>query len=76
LSLQACVAKALLTPLGGAFACHKVRRNSMPARAILIAFVFAVSNPAIADCREPETGDDVSGWVSSSRLKETGTVGH
>jgi hypothetical protein len=138
---RAPVAKALLTPLGRAFARHKVRRNSMPARAILVAFVFAVSSPAFADCREPETGtknipvfspplgeivigagrlqfysapnancamagvfvipkdeliayarsndgwssvmysspktgNNVSGWVKSSRLKETGTVGH
>jgi hypothetical protein len=135
------VAKALLTPLGRAFACHKVPRNRMPARAILVAFVFAASRLALADCREPETGtknipvfspplgeivvgagrlqfysapnancamagvfvipkdeliayarsndgwssvmysdpktgDNVSGWARSSRLKETGTVGH
>jgi hypothetical protein len=24
----------------------------------------------------PKTGNNVSGWVKSSRLKETGTVGH
>ena len=24
----------------------------------------------------PKNGDNVSGWVKSSRLKETGTVGH
>jgi hypothetical protein len=24
----------------------------------------------------PKTGDHVLGWVKSSRLKETGTVGH
>ena len=28
----------------------------MPARAILVAFVLSVSGPALADCREPETG--------------------
>jgi hypothetical protein len=114
---------------------------SLPARAILVAFVFSVSSPAFAGCDEPETGtknfpaffpalsevvigagrlqvysapnlncamagvfvipkdeliayaqsndgwtsvmysnpktgDNVSGWVKSSRLKETGTVGH
>ena len=113
----------------------------MPARAILIATVLAVSGPAWADCREPEAGtknfpifspplsevvigtgrlqfysapnsscvmpgvfvipkdeliayaesndgwssvmysnhgngNHVSGWVKSSRLKATGTVGH
>jgi hypothetical protein len=119
-----------------------VRRNSMPARSILIAFAaLSVSSAAFADCREPETGtrnvplfspplsavvtgagrlqfysapnahcamagvfiipkdelityaqsndgwssvmysnpktgNDVSGWVRSSRLKQTGTVGH
>jgi hypothetical protein len=58
---RAPVAKALLTPLGGAFACQtlpakNVRRNSVPARAILMAFVVSVSSPAFADCREPETG--------------------
>jgi hypothetical protein len=25
---------------------------------------------------DPKTGDNVSGWARSSRLKETGTVGH
>jgi hypothetical protein len=113
----------------------------MPAKAILVAVAFAVSSPAFADCKEPETGtknipvfspplsavvigagrlqlysapnancamagvfviprdelityaqsndgwssvmysnpktgNNVSGWVKSSRLKETGTVGH
>jgi hypothetical protein len=147
------VAKALLTPLGGAFACQepcaceklclpkKVRRSSMPARAILVAFVVSLATPAFADCREPETGtqnipifspplsvvvtgagrlqfysapnancamagvfvlpkdelityaqsndgwssvmyanpktgNNVSGWVRSLRLKQTGTMGH
>jgi hypothetical protein len=123
------------------FARQDVRRNSIPARAILVAIVFSLSSPAFADCREPETGtknipvfspplnavvtgagrlqfysapnancamagafvvpkdelityaqsndgwssvmysnprsgNNVSGWVRSSRLKETGTVGH
>jgi hypothetical protein len=114
----------------------------VPAQAILVAIVFAVSGPAWADCKEPETGtknipafspplgevvigagrlqffsapnsncvmagvfvipgdeliayaqsndgwssvmysnpktgnNNVSGWVKSSRIKETGTVGH
>jgi hypothetical protein len=113
----------------------------MPAKAILVALAFAVSSPAFADCKEPETGtktipvfspplsaivigagrlqfysapnptcamagvfvipkdelityaqsndgwssvmysnpktgNHVLGWVKSSRLKETGTVGH
>jgi len=112
----------------------------LPARAILVAFVLSVSGPALADCKEPETGtknipifspplsevvtgagrlqfysapnsncaikgvfviphdeliayaqsndgwssvmylnpktgNNVSGWVRSVRLKETGTVG-
>jgi hypothetical protein len=118
-----------------------MRRKNMPARAILVALVLAVSSAAFADCKEPETGtkdipifspplsavvigagrlqfysapnpncamagvfvipkdelityaqssdgwssvmysnpktgSDVSGWVRSSRLKQTGTVGH
>jgi hypothetical protein len=138
---EAPVAKALLTPLGGAFARRDVRRKNMPARAILVALALSVSSPAFADCKEPETGtknipvfspplsavvtgasrlqfysapkascamagvfvipkdelityaqsndgwssvmysnpktgDNVSGWVRSSRLKETGSVGH
>ena len=28
----------------------------MPARAILVAVVLSVSSPALADCKEPETG--------------------
>jgi hypothetical protein len=113
----------------------------VPARAILVAVVLSVSGPALADCKEPETGtknipafspplgevvigagrlqfysapnagcamagvflipkdeliayaesndgwssvmysnprngNNVSGWVKSSRLKATGTVGH
>jgi hypothetical protein len=113
----------------------------VPARAILVAIVLAVSSPALADCKEPESGtknipafspplsevvvgvgrlqfysapnsncampgvfvvprdeliayaesndgwssvmysnpgngNNVSGWVKSSRLKATGTVGH
>ena len=113
----------------------------MPARAILVAAVLAISGPAWADCKEPGTGttnvpafspplsevvigagrlqfysapnsrcvmpgvfvipkdaliayaesndgwssvmysnpgngNHVSGWVKSSRLKQTGTVGH
>ena len=89
----------------------------MPARAILVALALSVSGPALADCKEPETGtknipifspplsavvpkdelityaqsndgwssvmysnpktgNNVSGWARSSRLKETGTVGH
>ena len=28
----------------------------MPARAILVVFVLLVSGPALADCKEPETG--------------------
>jgi hypothetical protein len=135
------VAKALLTPLGGAFARHDARRDSMPARAILVALILSVSSPAFAGCKEPETGtknipvlsprlsavvigtgrlqfysapnancamagvfiipkdeviayarsddgwssvmyfnpktgNDVQGWVRSSRLKATGTVGN
>src|ERR1700722_19129683 len=50
------VAKALLTPLGGAFARHDARRDSMPARAILVALILSVSSPAFAGCKEPETG--------------------
>jgi hypothetical protein len=134
------VAKALLTPLGGAFARHDARRDSMPARAILVALILSVSSPAFAGCKEPETGtknipvlsprlsavvigtgrlqfysapnancamagvfiipkdeviayarsddgwssvmyfnpktgNDVQGWVRSSRLKTTGTIG-
>jgi hypothetical protein len=134
------VAKALLTPLGGAFARHDARRNSMPAGAILVALILSVSSPAFAGCKEPETGtknipvlsprlsavvtgagrlqfysapnancamvgvfiipkdeviayarsddgwssvmyfnpktgNDVQGWVRSSRLKTTGTIG-
>jgi hypothetical protein len=113
----------------------------VPARAILVAIVLAISSPALADCKEPATGtknapafspplsevvigagrlqfysapkvgcampgvfviprdeliayaesndgwssvrysnpgngNNVSGWVKSSRLKQTGTVGH
>jgi hypothetical protein len=134
------VAKALLTPLGGAFARHDARRNGMPARPILVALILSVSSPAFAGCKEPETGtkkipvlsprlsavvigtgrlqfysapnadcamagvfiipkdeviayarsddgwssvmyfnpktgNDVQGWVRSSRLKTTGTIG-
>jgi hypothetical protein len=28
----------------------------MPARAILVALALSVSGPALADCKEPETG--------------------
>jgi hypothetical protein len=33
-----------------------MRKNNMPARAILVALVLSVSGPAFADCKEPETG--------------------
>jgi hypothetical protein len=119
----------------------RLSRKRVPARAILVAVVLAVSGPAFGGCKEPEagtknvpmfspplseivigagrlqfysapnancamtgvfvipgdeliayaqsddrwssvmysnprTGNHVSGWVRSSRLKATGTVGH
>ena len=37
---------------------------------------YAQSNDGWSSVMYPKTGNNVLGWVRSSRLKETGTVGH